>query len=354
MEDLVTRPDPSFWRGKRVLLTGHTGFKGSWLATWLVRLGATVSGIALPPAGRPNLFELCGLERQIDSRCLDIRDEDALAAAVKDTDADIVLHLAAQALVSVGYRDPVGTFATNVMGTVNLLSALRHSPRTRSVVVVTTDKVYRTSDRPHRESDSLGASDPYSTSKAASELVVTSWQHSYFSSEQIGVATARAGNVIGGGDWAADRLIPDAVRAWQENQPLSLRRPDAIRPWQHVLEPLSGYLVLAQRIWQDPAMSGAYNFGPAPGDDVTVAALVQRAKSAFGSDAEITLRPTGMLETDRLQLDSEKAKAALGVAPLWLVDTAVERTMAWYREHARGVSAEHLCHRDIDAFEAAS
>lgn len=352
LENLVRHPDPAFWRGKRVLLTGHTGFKGSWLATWLVRLGASVTGVALPPATAPNLFDLCDLDRRIDSRFCDLRDADALAQVVTDTAPEIVLHLAAQALVSAGYRDATGTFATNVMGTVNLLAALRERPEIRSIVVVTSDKVYAESDRRHRETNSLGGSDPYSASKAACELIVASWRVSYLTTGQIGLATARAGNVIGGGDWAEDRIIPDAIRAWQADEPLALRRPYAVRPWQHVLEPLAGYLVLAQHIWQRPSDSGAFNFAPRASDEFTVADLVDRARAVYGTGAEVICRSSEMAEIDCLRLDGRKAEKLLGVAPRWSAATAVDRTIAWYRGHARGTAADVLCARDIDAFEA--
>lgn len=243
----------AFFNGKKVLITGHTGFKGSWLALWLQQLGAQVTGIALPPATTPNIFSLLGfhqpspINHHLSSYYHDIRDAAGLAARVKEAEPEIVFHLAAQPLVRASYREPLTTFATNVMGTANLLDALRGVTSVRTVVAVTTDKVYRNIEHPYpyREEDPLGGHDPYSASKAASELIVSSYRDAFLAEQGVAIATARAGNVIGGGDWSEDRLIPDAVRAWQSDQPLDIRRPDAIRPWQHVLEPLAGYMALA-------------------------------------------------------------------------------------------------------------
>ncbi len=271
------RPDASFWRGKRVLLTGHTGFKGAWLALWLRRLGAEVTGVALPPADEPSLFTLADVGGLCDSHLQDIRDAARLAAVVKAARPQILLHLAAQALVRASYRDPVGTFATNAMGTAHVLDALRGLDGARVAVMVTTDKVYRNLEQavPFRETDELGGHDPYSASKAAAEVVIASYRDAFLSEQGVAVASARAGNVIGGGDWSEDRLLPDAVRAWQAGEALHVRRPAAIRPWQHVLEPLAGYLILAETLWDRPALAGAYNFGPA-----TPAQPMVRAKFA--------------------------------------------------------------------------
>ncbi len=234
----------AFWHGKRVLVTGHTGFKGGWLVLWLRQLGATVCGTALPPATNPNLFELARVAEGIDSHFCDIRDSEHLAALVRACRPDIVLHLAAQPLVRASYRDPLGTFSSNIMGTAHVLDALRGLDSVRVALMVTTDKVYRNLEQPYpyREDDALGGHDPYSASKAASEIVIASYRDAFLREQGVAVASARAGNVIGGGDWSEDRLIPDAVRAWQADEILEIRRPQAIRPWQHVLEPLHGYL----------------------------------------------------------------------------------------------------------------
>lgn len=345
-----------FWRGKRVLLTGHTGFKGAWMALWLHRQGATVTGISLPPGTEPNLFTLAGIQGLTDSHFCDIRDAGALAALVRQSEPEIVFHLAAQALVRAGYRDPLATFATNVQGTANLLDALRTCDGVRAVVVVTTDKVYRNLEHPYpyRESDELGGHDPYSASKAAAEIVVASYRDSYFAQRMVGVASARAGNVIGGGDWADDRLIPDAIRAWNTDQPLQIRRPQAIRPWQHVLEPLFGYLQLAGQLWANPALASAYNFGPQTQEAATVRDVVERAQKIYGK-GRVTWGDgaEGPHEAAWLALEICKARTVLGVVPRWSLDESVRRTMHWYRRLYEGADAAGLCLSDIDAYVGA-
>ncbi|APW36635.1 CDP-glucose 4,6-dehydratase [Rhodoferax koreense] len=349
-------PDQDFWRGKRVLLTGHTGFKGSWLALWLHRLGAQVVGLSLPPATAPNLFDLAQVGNSIDHGVCDIRDAAALKKQVEEARPEVVLHLAAQALVRAGYREPVDTFATNVMGTAHLLDALRGLDSVRSVVVVTTDKVYRNNEwtYPYREDDALGGHDPYSASKAAAELVVASYRASFLQAQGVAVATARAGNVIGGGDWAEDRLVPDAVRAWLAGRPLEIRRPEAIRPWQHVLEPLAAYLVLAERLWRAPELAGAYNFGPATHEAATVRTVVQQAQTVFPQGEVLWGDGSqGPHEAGWLALEVAKARTALGVAPRWSLTTSVQRTLDWYRRQGGGADARSLCLADIEAFESA-
>lgn len=350
-------PDPAFWRGKRVLLTGHTGFKGAWLAQWLQRLGARVTGLALAPATQPNLFDLAGLAQSLDSRVLDIRDAGALAAVVSEVKPEIVLHLAAQALVRESYRDPVATYASNVMGTVHLLDALRLHPGTRVAVLVTTDKVYRNREwhHPYRENDELGGHDPYSASKAASEMVIASYRDAFLAAQGVAVASARAGNVIGGGDWAQDRLLPDAVRAWQSGQTLNIRRPQATRPWQHVLEPVAGYLRLAEALWQDPALAGAWNFGPHSHERATVQTVVELARQAYGTGAvRYETDASGPHEAGVLALETAKAQTQLNLLPRWPLAQAVQRSMHWYRAQGDGASARDLCAADIDAYEAGS
>lgn len=348
-------PDPEFWHGKRVLLTGHTGFKGAWLALWLSRLGARVTGIALPSATTPNLCSLAGIPTLVDSHAIDIRDPVALAARVAAADPEIVLHLAAQALVRAGYRDPLGTFATNVQGTANLLEALRPLRQLRVVVAITTDKVYRNSEHafPYREHDRLGGHDPYSASKAAAELVIDCYRDAFLAAQGVAVASARAGNVIGGGDWSADRLIPDAIRAWSTDQPLVIRRPEATRPWQHVLEPLAAYLRLAEQLWHHPTLAGAYNFGPHTHEAATVRQVIELAQSAYGSGTVHWGDGTdGPHEAGWLALEIAKARTQLGINPRWTLAQTVERTLRWYRRLAAGEPARDLCEADIAAFKA--
>ena len=350
-------PQPSFWSGKRVLLTGHTGFKGAWLSLWLARLGAKVVGISLPPATSPSLSVLAGIDRLIDGRLTDIRDADALAAQVRDAAPDIVLHLAAQALVRPSYREPLQTFVTNVQGTANLLDGVRQTASVRVVVAVTTDKVYRNFEqsRAYREIDELGGHDPYSASKAAAEIVIASYRDAFLAGQGVALASARAGNVIGGGDWSEDRLLPDAVRAWESGRALSVRRPGAQRPWQHVLEPLAGYLVLAERLWSEPALAGAYNFGPLAHEAASVRDVVSLAKQAYGcGEVDWGEGDEGPHEAGWLALDTSKAHRTLGVAPRWPLREAVRRTMDWYRRRHDGGKARDLCEQDIADFEAAA
>jgi CDP-glucose 4,6-dehydratase len=349
-------PDPRFWADRRVLVTGHTGFKGGWLALWLSQMKARVTGISLPPITEPNLFSLARVDEVTNSHLCDIRDATGVSALVGEADPEIVFHLAAQPLVRTSYRDPLDTIATNVQGTANLLDALRSLKTLRVVVVITTDKVYKGLEPPvpYREDDTLGGHDPYSTSKAAAELIVACYRSSYLHERGVAVATARAGNVIGGGDWSEDRLIPDAVRAWAQGATLVVRRPDAVRPWQHVLEPLTGYLGLAERLWHEPDLAGAYNFGPHTLEASTVREVITLARSAYGT-GEVSWGDgaEGPHEMGRLTLDSSKARLLLGLEQRWDLETSVTRTMQWYRRQADGRPARLLCEADIAAFGAA-
>jgi len=327
-----------FWRGRRVLLTGHTGFKGGWLALWLHELGADVYGLALAPEMPNSFFELCRLERVIHSTIGDVRDDAVVRSALKASNAECVFHLAAQALVRRSYREPAATFETNVMGTVNVLDAIRRSPAVRSAVIVTSDKCYENHSSPksYREDDRLGGSDPYSASKACTELVAHAYTKSFFESAAcaFAMATARAGNVIGGGDQSLDRIVPDAVHALSRNETLIVRNPGAVRPWQHVLEPLSGYLMLAERLYTDGKQwSGAWNFGPNEGESVSVADLAQMLIKEWGEGAwRAEQRSDGLHESPYLGLDSQRARTLLSWRPRLSLRDAVRLTIEWYRE----------------------
>ena len=355
MEELAMTVSPSFWRGKRVLITGHTGFKGGWLAIWLQRLGADLTGIALLPNTMPSLFDIAHISQGMTSHICDIRDATTLAALINAAQPEAVFHLAAQPLVRASYREPLSTFATNIMGTAHVLDALRGQAGARVAVIVTTDKVYRNQEHhlPYREGDPLGGHDPYSASKAASEIVIASYRDAYLKEQGLSVASARAGNVIGGGDWSEDRLIPDAVRAWSSGQPLVIRNPQAIRPWQHVLEPLAGYLTLAQRLWQQPELAGAYNFGPYTHEAGTVETVVNLACTAYGAGlVRHENRSANPYEAGWLSLEVAKARVVLGFNPKWRLAESVQRTMAWYKAQYQGLYARSLCEAEIAGYEA--
>lgn len=355
------QPTAAFWRDRRVLITGHTGFKGSWLAHWLRRLGAEVHGLALPPQTRPALFDALSLDSRIRHNVQDLRDSEATARLVRAVRPEILLHLAAQPLVREGYRRPIETFATNVMGTVNILDALR-GLGTRVAVMVTTDKVYAPVDAaaeaPHPayvESDRLGGVDPYAASKAASEIAIECYRAAFLDAESVAVCSVRAGNVVGGGDWSAERLLPDIVRAWQAGEKLFLRHPGAVRPWQHVLEPLRAYLVLAERLWDEPALAGAYNVGPDAQDCETVAQIVEWARAVFPrGEVAMAAETPRMHEAETLRLNAGLIAARCGLRPVWSTEIAIRRAMGWYLGHGEGRSATALCDADIDAFEAAA
>ena len=323
------------FRGRRVLLTGHTGFKGSWLALWLTRLGAIVTGVALPPGASPNHWDLLGLD--IESHYVDIRDGEALASAFALAQPEIVFHLAAQALVRQSYREPIDTWSTNVMGTANVLECCKKTNSVSAIVVVTSDKCYDNREWAwgYRENDRLGGHDPYSASKAAAELLVASYRDSFFVSPNApSLASARAGNVIGGGDWSDDRLIPDVVRSAVSGNAVEIRSPASTRPWQHVLESLSGYLLLAQRmLQQEPNQSGPWNFGPDPEGNRPVSEVMDRIVSLWPAVRWQVDSAAAVHEARLLYLDSAKARAGLRWRPVWNFDAALDATVAWYRSY---------------------
>lgn len=348
--------NPTFWAGKRVLLTGHTGFKGAWAAIWLKRLGADVTGLALPPDQKPSLFELAGVGELIRSRFVDLRNGDAVAATVGGGSYDIVLHLAAQAIVRASVEDPVGTFETNVMGTAHLLQALRAQEELKAVLVVTSDKVYANAEtgRAFGEADPLGGKDPYSASKAAAEIVVQSFARSYFGG-RVPVATVRGGNVIGGGDFSRDRLVADIVRAARAGEAVTLRHPEATRPWQHVLDCLAGYFRYAEVLATDPAAPRALNIGPRPGGPaVTAGELASLGVAALGGKPWRHAPDPASIEAKALAIDASLAREAIGFESRLDAAEAVALTMDWYRREAGIETARALCLEQIEGYEARS
>jgi CDP-glucose 4,6-dehydratase len=348
-----------FYRGQRVFVTGHTGFKGGWLVTWLKAMGAQVTGFALPPHNPPSFFDAARVADGIEHVTGDIRGLPAVFSAIAKAQPSIVFHMAAQPLVRRSYQDPVSTYASNVMGTVHVLEAVRQVASVRAVVVVTSDKCYENREWiwGYRENEAMGGFDPYSSSKGCAELVTAAYRRSFFSNGQTAVATARAGNVIGGGDWSDDRLIPDIVRAVLKNEAVVIRNPSAVRPWQHVLEPLSGYLLLAQRLVEGSGpWADAWNFGPNPGDDITVEDLARQAL-AFWRRGELVVHsdPNAPHEAGILRLDSSKAGSRLGWRPTLSVQQAVEWTIEWYRTWAdKPETMEVKTREQIERFVRAS
>ncbi|MBD3812301.1 MAG: CDP-glucose 4,6-dehydratase [Betaproteobacteria bacterium] len=347
-----------FWHGKRVFLTGHTGFKGGWLALWLADMGAEVHGYALPSPTEPNIFTVANLrDRLAGSTLADIRDPAALVQAMQVAQPDIVLHLAAQPLVRYSYVAPVETYAVNVMGTVNLLEAVRQTSSVKAVVNVTTDKCYENREWvwPYRENEAMGGFDPYSSSKACSELVTAAYRRSFLDSGGVHVASARAGNVIGGGDWAHDRLVPDFLRALDSGATLIIRSPLSTRPWQHVLEPLSGYLMLAEKLFTEgQCFAEAWNFGPEETDARPVQWIVEYLCSQVpGATWQCDASPQPH-EANMLKLDSSKAKARLGWRPRWSLQTGLGMTLAWHQAWKQGADMAAVSVQQIHEYEAAA
>ena len=352
--------NPEFWAGKRVLLTGHTGFKGSWLSLWLQSMDAKVIGYALSPPTNPSLFEVANVSQGMTSNIGDIRDLTYLQSIFAKYQPEIVIHMAAQPLVRYSYLEPVETYSTNVMGVVNLLEAVRNTKSVKAVVNVTTDKCYENREWAwgYRENEAMGGFDPYSSSKGCAELVTAAYRNSYFHPEKyqthgVAIATGRAGNVIGGGDWAEDRLIPDMVRAIVSGRPVSIRNPHSIRPWQHVLEPLSGYLLLAQKLYEEgPGFAEAWNFGPNDDDAKPVDWILDNLTKTWGEGASWKLdggdHPH---EAHYLKLDCSKAKSRLQWQPRWSLATAIDQICVWHKAHIAGADMQAMCLSQIKQYE---
>ena len=353
----VSLMNQHFWKGKKVLITGHTGFKGSWLAIWLNMLGAEVSGYALEPLTMHDNFVLTGLEGRVRHRIGDIRNYESLQGFFSEVNPEVVFHLAAQPLVRESYRDPKSTYDINVGGTVNVLECCRQNDSVRVIVNITTDKCYENREWVwgYRENDPLGGYDPYSSSKACSELVTEGYRKSFFNPETFtlhgkNLASARAGNVFGGGDWQIDRIVPDCIRALERGEPVVVRSPHAVRPWQHVLEPLSGYLLLAQKMAENPGIYGeAWNFGPEESSFLSVGSLVDRIVHAWGEGRwEDHSKAGAFHEAHLLKLDISKAKSLIGWSPVWSIDRAIAETTAWFRQYHEADMYDLCCSQISD------
>ncbi len=348
------------WRGRRILVTGHTGFKGGWLSLWLDQLGADVTGFAMPPITQPNLFDATQLVNRVTHIEGDVRDLAQVRAAIEACEPEVIFHLAAQPLVRLSYEQPVETYATNVMGTLHLLEAARQVGGVKAFIGITTDKCYENREWvwPYRETDPMGGADPYSSSKGCAELIISAYRRSFFPIDAIAdggmsLASVRAGNVIGGGDWAVDRLIPDLVRAFASNVAPEIRSPQSIRPWQHVLEALGGYLMIARRMLDgDPAMAGAWNFGPSEDDARAVSWVADKMRIAWGSKVgEAPFKGVHLHEAGLLKLDCSKARSMLGWKPAIPLATAVDWIVDWHQRFEAGESAVDLCIEQITAYQ---
>ena len=346
--------DENFWQNKRVFLTGQTGFKGSWLSLWLSEMGAEVKGYALAPETTPSLFVEAQVAEKIESEIGDIRHLEQLQASMRDFNPDILIHMADQPLVRLSYKHPIETYETNVMGTVKVLEAARHCPDLKSIVSVTTDKCYENKEWlwGYREDEAMGGHDPYSSSKGCAELVTSAYRRSFMQEQGIGLATARAGNVIGGGDWSEDRLIPDILRAFENNKPVIVRNPKSNRPWQHVLEPLSGYLVLAQALYQSPQdYAEGWNFGPLDEDAKPVDWILDRMVEKWQGNASWQLDENAHPhEAGFLKLDISKAKSRLQWQPAWHLDDTIEKIVQWYQAWMNQEDMQELCLKEINDY----
>lgn len=351
-----TPVDPSFWAGKKVLVTGHTGFKGSWLTLWLTKLGAEVSGLALDPSTSPAMFNLVGNDDAIDSHIGTVTDPAVVAGVMQSVKPDVIFHLAAQVLVRASYDDPIHTISTNVLGTANVLNAAREVENLQAIVIITSDKCYENLEWhwAYRENEAMGGHDPYSASKGCAELITASMRRSYYDdASSAWVGSARAGNVIGGGDWSADRLIPDIVKAFSVGEEVVIRMPEAIRPWQHVLEPLAGYLTLAQRLATgNGEVAEGWNFGPADSDARPVGWMVEQMAKRWGDGAGFRIERDGPHEAKLLKLDCSKAQARLDWRPRLGLDTALEWVIDWYRGQVDGKDMRQISLDQIAAYES--
>lgn len=348
--------NPGFWQGKRVLVTGHTGFKGSWLSLWLQNMGANLKGLALEPPTNPSLFVEANVAAGMQSELGDIRDYTTVQKAISQFAPEIIIHMAAQPLVRLSYQQPIETYATNVMGTVHVLEAARQSGSVRAVVNVTTDKCYENREWVwgYRENEPMGGHDPYSSSKGCAELVSSAYRHSFLKEAGIAMATARAGNVIGGGDWALDRLVPDILRSLQNGEPVLIRNPHAIRPWQHVLEPLSGYLTLAQSLYENGQTDAeGWNFGPKDEDAKPVQWIVEHLCDEWGNNAQWQVQPGDHpYEANFLKLDISKAHQRLKWSPRWSIKRALEKTAAWHKAWLSKKDMKAICLQQIAEFQS--
>jgi len=346
--------DSGFWQNKKVFLTGHTGFKGAWLSVWLWQLGANVKGYSLEPPTKPNLFEVLGIKELVQSEIGDICNLDNLKESVESFAPDIVIHMAAQSLVRYSYSHPIETYTTNVIGTANILEVSKQSNSVKAVVVITTDKCYENKEWvwSYRENEPMGGHDPYSSSKGCAELVTASYRKSFFESKKIGLASTRAGNVVGGGDWAEDRLIPDILRAFEKNKPVIVRNPKSIRPWQHVLEPLAGYLILAQKLFNEPSKySQAWNFGPKVEDSKSVSWMLdQMTENWEGQSWVVDDANNNPHEANYLKLDISKATHLLSWKPVWSIEYSLKRIINWHRAWLKGENMLCYCQEEIREF----